>query len=119
MLTQLMEQHLRMVFSLRFVETDSKYYLRFPVPGIPDKNYNLWIDNGQLTIVAKKNLPLADKMTAKAKKKVNDSSAYHQFSIPPDLAEDECDFRVADGILLVSFAKERDAEEPPADDTYH
>jgi len=86
-------------------EDQTKYILKFDLPGVPKENVKVEINNDQLTIRAERK---EEKVTDDKKKHLSEvyyGSYFRSFTLPGSVDEKKVDAKFSDGVLTVTVAK--------------
>lgn len=91
-------------------ETDEAVIVETPMPGIPEKNIELSIDNGALTIKATSERKTEVDEKSYYRKEVRHGSMFRQVPLPARVQQEGATAKVENGVLKISLPK---AKEPP------
>lgn len=93
-----------------FSEGESGYELVVEVPGVSDKDLDVNVKNGVLTVKGEKKSETEEKKKDYIRSERNYGSYYRSMTLPEDADEPKITARYADGVLRIVIPKSADAK---------
>lgn len=99
-----------MVPKADFSESDSGYELAVEMPGVPEKDLNVSVKNGVLTVKGEKKSETEEKKKDYYRAERSYGSYCRSITLPEDADEPKISARYADGVLRIAIPKSSEAK---------
>jgi HSP20 family protein len=101
--------------SVNISETAESFILEFAAPGLDKKDFNISIENNQLTVSAEKRAEKDEKEEGKwTRREFNYSGFRRSFTLTDDVMADKIEAAYDKGILMLTLPKKEEARVKPA-----
>lgn len=101
--------------SVNISETADSFVLELAAPGLEKKDFNISLDNGQLTISAEKKSEKEGSEDGKwTRKEFNYSTFRRSFTLTDDIVSDKIEAVYDKGVLTLTLPKREEAKVKPA-----
>jgi HSP20 family protein len=93
-------------------ETENDFKIEVAAPGIKKENFNIELDNDELTIASELKDEHTDQSENYTRKEFNYNSFKRVFTLPDSANPEDIKADYTDGVLVVTIAKKEEAKKP-------
>ena len=99
--------------SINIVESDNNFRIEVAAPGLEKENFEVKVENGQLNIVANKEMQEEVKESNYVRREFNYTAFTRSFQLPDSVNASEIDASYKNGVLTLQLPKLEEAKAKP------